>query len=153
MWHWRGIYGDGSSIDSVNNAKYPDIDRTALTEFQLLHDDKVIEAIKVDKHKKVFCRRRVAKPIMGPGPEQVIWVLGWRRKRSRLEIFGRAIAYILQPWKWKSKRTDSRIEMRVSFVAPNGDIRVLDKFEEKHPWFYSIKFRPEEQMERKTPWL
>lgn len=129
MWHWRAIYGNGSSIDSANNAKYPDIDRTALTEFQLLHGDKVVVALKVDKEKKVFCRRRVAKPIMGPGPEQVIWVLGWRRKRS-----------------------DNTIEMRVSFVAPNGDIRVLDKFEEKHPWFYSINFRPEEQMERKTPW-
>ena len=44
---------------------------------------------------------------------------------------------------WQEKRKGMNIQM-ICFVFEDGHIEVIDRFNEKHPWHYSVKFRPEE---------
>lgn len=128
MFSWKAIYKDDSCLPQFNNDgsenKYADIDRNKLSQFHLIKDDKPVVIVYLDENKKLICRRRVAKHFSGPkaGTEEVVWIVGWQENRKGINV------------------------QMICFVFEDGHIEVVDRFDEKHPWFYPIVFRPEEQI-------
>jgi len=136
MTCWKAIYKDGTSLEQYNDDgtenKYSSIDRNNLSQFILIqnHIPKVV--IHLREGQKLIYRRRVAMPITGINAfkSQAVYLAGWQENRNGVNF------------------------QCITFLFEDGHIEVVDRFYEKHPWFYSVRFIPEERtdelLEKKT---
>jgi len=126
--HWVAIYEDGSKLEQFppNGAenKYTDIDRTRIREFLLFRDGEPSVIVHLSPPKQLIYRRRVAKHLSGPkaGTQEAVYLAGWQERKNDV------------------------ITQKIHFLFEDGHVEVIDKFEEKHPWFYSVIFREEEKV-------
>lgn len=122
---WLAIYNDGTELPQYNEDgsfnKYTDIDRSRLIKFVLLEDKVPKVVIHLDKNKRLICRRRVAIHMMN-GIEGFVWLVGWQEKKKGTNV------------------------QMICFLFEDGHVEIVDRFNEEHPWFYSIKFMAEEKI-------
>lgn len=125
--HWKAVYNDGTWLDQFNadssENKYADIDRDKIIQFCVIMDNKTVVVIHLDSKKKLIFRKRVAMHVAGrkAGQQEVVFLAGWQENRHGINT------------------------QMICFVFPDGRCEVVDRFREDHPWFYSIKFLPEER--------
>lgn len=123
MVSWRAVYEDGSALGQydargVEVAKYTDIDRVRLRQFIVVGDDgKPILVLHLKPPMKLIYRQRVA--LNMKGEETRIILVGWQENRGGANF------------------------QSVTAIFPDH-LEVLDGFDEGHPWFYPVKFLPEE---------
>ena len=122
---WKAIYNDGTELPQYNEDgsenKYPDIDRSKLIQFVLLYFGIPHVVIHLDDNKRLIYRRRVAQSVT-KGIIEVVYLAGWQEKIKRKNV------------------------QMICFLFEDGHVEIVDRFYEKHPWFYSIVFRPEERI-------
>lgn len=122
---WLAIYNDGKRFPQYNEDgtenKYTDIDRPRLSHFVLFMDKQPKVAIHLDGNKRLIYRRRVAMNMLSQITE-VVYLAGWQEKKSGVNT------------------------QMICFLFEDGHIEIVDRFHEKHPWFYSIVFLPEERI-------
>lgn len=125
---WKAVYNDGTFLSQYNEDgsenKYGDIDRLKLVQFQLIASDKPLVIVHLDPAKKLIYRRRVAQHVTGfkAGTKEVVYIVGWQENR-------RGVSF-----------------QTVCFLFEDGHVEVVDRFREDHPWFYSVRFLPEERI-------
>lgn len=123
---WKAIYDDGKSLSQYNENgtenKYTDIDRNRLVQFVLLADGIPKIVIHLDNNKRLIYRRRVAAAFSGAnaGKQETVHLVGWQEKKQGINI------------------------QMICFLFEDGHIEIVDRFQENHPWFYSVIFLPEE---------
>lgn len=125
---WKAIYKDGSVLNQYNKDqsenKYGDIKRSKLVRFELVKHNQVVATIHLDSKKQLIYRRRVAMHVTGPnaGLQEAVYLVGWQENRNGVNM------------------------QALCFVFEDGHFELLDRFREKHPWFYSVKFKKEEKL-------
>ena len=135
---WKAIYDDGKSLSQYNGDgtenKYANIDRNKLIQFVLFEKNHLIErgreriwgdpkiVIHLDNDKRLIYRRRVAIAFSGAnaGKQETVHLVGWQEKKQGINI------------------------QMICFLFEDGHIEIVDRFQENHPWFYSVIFLPEE---------
>ena len=121
---WKAIYRDGSSLSQFNENrsenKYFDIDRNRLAQFVLIRNGAPAVVIHLGGNKKLIYRMRRA--MDNKGHHEDVYLAGWQEKRN-----GQNVQMIMALFE------DNRVE-------------IVDCFNEKHPWFYSINFLKEEKI-------
>lgn len=129
---WKAIYDDGETFSQYNEKKgtenkYTDIDRSKLIQFVLLADGIPKIVIHLDKNKRLIYRRRVAVAFSGTNAnkQETVHLVGWQEKKQGINT------------------------QIICFLFEDGHIEIVDRFHEKHPWFYPIIFLPEERQEEK----
>ena len=121
---WQAIYNDGTTLPQYNEDgsenRYTDINRDTLTQFILFRYTRPKLVIHLDSHKKLIYRMRRAEN--DRGVQEVVYLVGWQEKRNGYNI------------------------QSISSLFEDDHIEVVDRFNEKHPWFYSINFIEEERI-------
>lgn len=122
---WFAVYKDGSRVAHLDaDGKEISYDalpsRDDITDFVLydIQSKKAVVSLHLEPGQKLIYRRRVAiKP--GGGPQEVCYLVGWRRTIGGECV--QSIAYVFEE---------------------TGRIELAGAFNEKHPWFYSPNLRP-----------
>lgn len=121
---WLAVYKDGSRVAHVGvDGKEISYDalpaRDEIETFALFDkaNGKAIVSLHLEPGQKLIYRRRVA--IKPGGPQEVCYLVGWRRTVGGECI--QSIAYVFEA---------------------TGRIELAGAFNEKHPWFYSPALRP-----------
>ena len=121
---WKAIYSDGSSLPQFNENrsenKYFDIDRSRLVQFVLIRNGAPAVVIHLGGNKKLIYRMRRA--MDNKGRHEDVYLAGWQEKRN-----------------------GQNVQMIMALFEDNH-IEIVDRFYEKHPWFYSINFLKEEKI-------
>jgi len=121
---WLAIYNDGTTLPQYNEDgsenKYTDIKRDKLTQFIIYRYTCPKLIMHLDSHKKLIYRMRRAEN--DRGEQEVVYLVGWQEKRNGYNI------------------------QSISFLFEDDHIEVVDRFNENHPWFYSMNFLSEEQV-------
>lgn len=130
-FHWRAEYRDGTCLNQFNEDgsenKYPDIDRSKLEYFVLVNEDQfpaVVLHFNPERNQRLICRLRTHIAGMSGRVLERVWLVGWQETRNGTNT------------------------QKIFFVFSDGHIEVTDRFDNKHPWYYSPNLRPEE-MENK----
>ena len=121
---WCAIYNNGEpfwqfNIDGSEN-KYADIDKASLRQFILYRNGKAVIVIHFDSAKKLIYRMRRA--MDSHGNEETVYLAGWQEKR------------------------DGKNLQMIVFLFEDGHTEIVDRFYERHPWFYSVEFLPDERI-------
>ncbi len=107
---WKVTYNDGLTFYQNRENKYPKIDRSKLSLFQLLKGDKVVLSLDLDNDKNLFYRRRVSKSF--GGKEEVVYLVGWHSGNKEKEI---------------------------NYIFEDGHIETNNEWISDHKWFYKPK--------------
>lgn len=120
---WKAIYEDGESLSQFDQNgdenKYTDIERKRLMQFVLYRDKIPIIVIHLGGGKRLIYRMRRAQDTHGN--QEVVYLAGWQEKQNGKNI------------------------QMISFLFKSGRVEIVDRFNEKNLWFYSINFLPDEK--------
>jgi len=123
---WRAIYKNGSILDQRRKDgalnKFSDIDRSKLSQFILLKENKPIIILHLDENKRLIYRRRVAISGNDSKIKETVYIVGWQERRNNTNF------------------------QAIFFVFEDGRIEFVDRFKENHPWFYPVIFMKEEEI-------
>lgn len=112
---WKAIYNNGMRLPQFNEDgsenKYPEIDRSRLSAFEIYNMDKLILRIHFEKGRRLIYRKRVSRGLSGK--QQAIYLIGWQQT-----IAGQNI-------------------QDIAYVFEDGHIELAGKWKEDHRWFYA----------------
>lgn len=127
---WRAIHRDGTKLEEWRGAKYTDIKRRQLVQFQLIDmvKGKPHVVLHLKEGQQVIFRRRSTLAVNSRDITQVdrecVWLVGWQENKRGINT------------------------QMLFFVFQDGTIEVKDKFTEDHVLYHPVRFLPEEEVGR-----
>jgi len=134
---WKAVYSDGTYLDQIESDgtvnKYPDIDRSKLTQFIMVNTetDKTHIVLHLREGQKLIHRRRVSKRIplselfYKDNPErslvETVWLVGWHENKDGVNV------------------------QMLIFLFEDGSIEFMDKWREDHALYKPINLIKEER--------
>lgn len=132
-YEWRVIFDDDEVLDEYNpeigqSRPWTEAFTKPIATVQLVEvaTGDIPVTVHLKKGQKPITRRRVAIDInmdgSPPGPPRIVWLMGWHQLLGKKNV------------------------QQVFFVHANGNIEVIDRWDENHQLYYAVRLLPEEEL-------